>query len=223
MNRIIYILLKNNFKLIPIYLKYKRAIKEKNINYLLEIINIALNTSNLELNFIGREKIENLEKFVVFSNHQSIYDPLFIMQGCNRNISFIVKDELSKIKILNNIFILNGSQPIDRQNPKSAMKGIINLNEKIKNENCIIGVFPEGTRNKTNILNEFKPGSFKLGTKIGVPIVPIVIKNALDIEKNSKKRTIIIEFLDPIFEENYKDLKTNELAKNIQNLIQQKL
>ena len=43
-----------------------------------------------------------------------------------------------------------------------------------------VAIAPEGTRSATRKLGKFKKGAFHLAISAGVPIVPIVIKNAHD-------------------------------------------
>jgi len=49
-----------------------------------------------------------------------------------------------------------------------------------------IAIFPEGTRSYDYRLGKFKKGAFHLAMQAGVPIVPIVIKNAHDVMPRGK-------------------------------------
>lgn len=225
MKRLNYFFVKKNIKLIPKYFKLKKAIKNKNLDFFRIFANEIIETSKISLTVEGLEHLENLNKFVLFSNHKSYYDPLFIFKSLEGfKLAFVQKEELKKIKLFRDFSNLTNSEFLDRENPKKALKTIIKLNELLKNENHqAVLIFPEGTRNFTNKLLEFKPGSFKLGTKEKVAIVPVVIKNANNIDNNSNKVSVILKYLKPILYDDYKNLKTLELANLVQTKIQEEL
>ena len=70
---------------------------------------------------------------------------------------------------------LAGYIPIDRANSKSAYRSIEEGAERIKHGVSVL-IFPEGGRNETKELLQFKRGGILLAEKSGVPIVPISIK-----------------------------------------------
>ena len=49
-----------------------------------------------------------------------------------------------------------------------------------------LAIFPEGTRSYNYKLGAFKKGAFHLAMQAGVPIVPIVVKNAHDVMPRGK-------------------------------------
>lgn len=66
-----------------------------------------------------------------------------------------------------------GIIPVDRKNknPQALQEAIKNLNEK-----KVIGIFPEGTTNKTNdIIMPFKYGAVKMASETNAYIVPFSI------------------------------------------------
>ena len=85
-------------------------------------------------------------------------------------------------------------------------------------------IFPEGTRSKNgNNLLEFKGGSFKAATKAKCPIVPVaVIDSYKAFDTNSIKYVKVkIVILPALFYENYKDMKTTEIAEVVKGRIQE--
>ena len=84
-------------------------------------------------------------------------------------------------------------------------------------------IFPEGTRSKLgNKLLDFKPGSFKSAVKAKSPIVPAAIMNAFipfD-ENHTKPVTVKVFYLEPLYYEEYKEMKTSEIAKEVKMRIE---
>lgn len=120
---------------------------------------------------VGKENIPK-DGCILVANHKSNLD--FISMGLvtKRNIHFLAKSTLFK-GILRLILNFSGVIPVNRTiKDKSVIPKCIEL---IK-ENEIIGIFPEGTFNKTNnLLAPFKIGAVKIAYETKAPIIPIVI------------------------------------------------
>ncbi len=69
---------------------------------------------------------------------------------------------------------------IDRGDKNKAIEAMKPLVDMIKNEGMSVCIAPEGTRTVSPKLTNFKKGPFHLAMQAGVPMVPIVIHNALD-------------------------------------------
>jgi len=85
-------------------------------------------------------------------------------------------------------------------------------------------IFPEGTRSRQgNILLEFKGGSFKSAMNAKCPIVPVAIIDSYKaFDTNSiKKLTVQVHYLKPLYYEDYKDMKSTEIAELVSSRIQQ--
>ena len=66
---------------------------------------------------------------------------------------------------------------IDRDDPAAALETMRTVEERAKNGLSIL-IAPEGTRLDTTEVGPFKKGPFRLAMAAGIPIVPIVIRNA---------------------------------------------
>jgi putative phosphoserine phosphatase/1-acylglycerol-3-phosphate O-acyltransferase len=69
---------------------------------------------------------------------------------------------------------------IDRADSAKAIEAMKPAVDALR-EGRSIAIAPEGTRSRTTKLGKFKKGAFHLAMQAGVPIVPIVFRNALDV------------------------------------------
>ena len=173
--------------------------------------------------FIGqKENIPEKNGFMFFPNHQGLYDVLAIIEACPRPFSVVAKKEIAKIPFLKQVFACVKAYMIDREDVRQAMQVIINVaNEVKKGRNYLI--FAEGTRSKNgNRVGNFKGGSFKSATKAKCPIVPVALIDSFKpFDTNSiKPVTVQVHFMKPLQYEEYKDMKTTEIAALVQERIQ---
>ena len=120
----------------------------------------------------GLENLPN-KPYILAGNHTSLMDIPFLIVALEDDIHFMAKKELFSNKIANYIFSRMGAFPIDRNTTDlKALKESLFI---LKN-NEVLGVFPEGTRNKTDdLILPFKPGVSNLSIKTNSLIVPFGI------------------------------------------------
>ena len=159
---------------------------------------------------IGKKNLPKKQGFVFTCNHYSNLDPVIIDACLKRKVRFLAKKELFKNKFGGWLMKQIGAFPVDREKPEiSTFKFAI----KTLKENKILGVFPEGTRNKTgnNELQEVKGGAIVFAGKGESLIVPAVLYK--------KTRFLRMNYLligEPlsIEAENIKRMTQEELEKN---------
>ena len=121
---------------------------------------------------IGKENIPIEGKCILAGNHKSNFDCVLVFASTKRTIHYLAKEELSK-GILGFIFNGFGIIPVHRKGKdKAALKSAIHY----LNKDRLIGIFPEGKRNKKgdNLL-PFKIGAVKMAFETNSPIVPFSI------------------------------------------------
>lgn len=180
----------------------------------------TLNIIGIDLDVTGKDNIPN-EPCVFIGNHSSILDIPIILYSSNKKMGFIAKKELLKTPFIGYWIKRSGSVPIDRENPKSAIKSINDGVENLKN-GYSLGIFPEGTRNKEGKVGEFKRGSLKLATKSKVPIVPVSIDRAsrsFEDNKKFKPNKIKVVYGKPIYTNSLSKEDEKLLMNNIRNTI----
>ena len=94
-------------------------------------------------------------------NHRSNFDPIIEWLVLKPwDIAFISKDENFKIPFFGRIIRKCCFMPIDRENPRKALRTINKASDLLQSGEVSIGVYPEGTRSKTGELLPFHDGVF---------------------------------------------------------------
>lgn len=171
----------------------------------------------------GVENIPEQNGFIFYPNHQGLYDVLAILEVCPRPFSVVMKKEVANIPFLKQVFACMKAIALDRDDVRQAMKVILQVSEEVKNGRNYL-IFAEGTRSKKgNQLLDFKGGSFKSAIKAQCPIVPVaIIDSYKSFDTNSiKKLTVQVHFLKPLLYEDYKDMKSTEIAKWVKSRIEE--
>lgn len=190
---------------------------------LLKYITLRANRGgNVTIDVHGSENIPKKNGFMFFPNHQGLYDVLAIIEATPCPFSVVAKKEIANIPFLKQVFACMKACMLDREDVRQAMQVIIDVtNEVKKGRNYLI--FAEGTRSKNgNQLRDFKGGSFKSATKAKCPIVPIALLNAYKpFDTNTiAPVTVQVHFLKPMYYEEYKDMKTTEIAAEVKSRIE---
>ena len=169
----------------------------------------------------GQDNIPKEDGFMFFPNHQGLYDVLAIMEACPIPFSVVAKKEIKDIQFLKQVIACLRGYLLDREDVRQAMKVIADVtNEVKKGRNYLI--FAEGTRSKNgNEVQDFKGGSFKAATKAKCPIVPVALIDSFKpFDTNTiSPVTVQVHFLEPLLYEDYKDMKTSEIAQIVKNRI----
>ena len=230
MKRICLMVIKNLVMVPYLYLKLcyyawnqKRIPDEKKLALFKEIIERANRAGNVTVHSYGTEHIPKDQSFMYVPNHQGLYDVLAILSGSPCFFSVVMKKELEHVFFLNKIFQIMGAYSMDREDVRQAMKVIINVSREVSaGKNFLI--FPEGTRSrKQNTVGQFKAGSFKCAIKAKCPIVPVALINSFKpFDTNTiSPVTVQVHFLPPLYYDDYKNMKTKEIADKVQKQIQQ--
>ena len=177
---------------------------------------------NITIDAHGVENIPEESGFIFYPNHQGMYDVLAIMAPCPVPFSVVAKKEVGEVPFLKQVFACMKAYAIDRDDVKQAMKVIIQVTKEVKEGRNYL-IFAEGTRTKDpNHVHEFKGGSFKSAMKAQCPVVPVALIDAYKPfdTKSIEKVTVQVHFLEPICYEEYKNMKSVELAAEVKSRIE---
>ena len=180
------------------------------------------NLLRIKVEFKGMEKFPD-EPFVLVSNHLSNFDPVVVLAKVKgRKIAFISKPSNFKIPIAGPYVHLAGFLAIDRENAMRAMRTIKRAAELVVSEQMIMGIYPEGTRNKSGEgLLQFKEGAFLLAKRANAPVVVITTKGTHNLGKSMliKSTKVELEVIEVIDKETIKDMKLNEISAHVRESI----
>lgn len=180
---------------------------------------------NVIIDVHGQENIPKENGFMLFPNHQGMYDVLAIIDACPKPFSVVAKKEVANVPFLKQVFACMKAYMLDREDVRQAMEVIVNVTKEVKKGRNYL-IFAEGTRSKKgNQIQDFKGGSFKSATKARCPIVPVALIDSFKpFDTNSiTPVTVQVHFLEPLLYEEYKDMKTNEIAETVKERIQNKI
>ena len=169
----------------------------------------------------GVENLPEKDGFIMFPNHQGLFDGLVFLESCPKVFSFVMKKEAADVILLKQVRKALGALVIDREDLRQSMKIIQAMAEEVKKGRNFI-IFPEGTRSRQgNHTLEFKGGSFKAAMKAKCPIVPCaLIDSFIPFDENSIRRgTVKIFYLKPMYYEEYKNMKTTQIAEEVKRRI----
>ncbi len=123
-------------------------------------------------NVSGKENFPLTGGLVVVSNHVSYWDPVVVVSALDRQVYFMAKAELFKIPLLGPLIVRFGAFPVQRRGfNRQSIRYALNLLRSQR----IVGIFPEGTRSRTNNLLPPHEGAVALALKAKVPILPVAL------------------------------------------------
>lgn len=138
---------------------------------------LLLATCGVHLNVIGRENLTAQRPAVFIFNHRNQVDPIISGALVKDNWVGVGKKELERDPIMGTMGKLLDGVFIDRDDPNSAVETLHQVEERARNGLSIV-IAPEGTRLDTTEVGPFKKGPFRIAMAVGIPVVPIVIRNA---------------------------------------------
>ena len=214
------------FSVISLFINKKKPVTKAHHGMrwlMVETMQLILLAGRIRVHAEGLDQIDRTKPFLLIANHRSMIDPflpLTLLKGTE--IIYICKPEILKMPVAGSYAHICGFPFIDRENNRQALKTIFRAVDIIRDEHTAIGIFPEGTRNKTDDpLLPLHAGSFAIAKRAGVPIVVAVNRNTQKALKQfiwhgTKVSFSVVDVLPP---EQIESLSTQEIA----DLVREKL
>lgn len=232
MNRIAFMVMRHLFQVPKWFMHIDKMGKNKDkysekerYDYLRRIVQTVNVSGRVDVKGYGMEHLPTEEGFILFPNHQGLFDMLALIDTCPRPLGAVIKKEASKWILVKQVVESLDGIPMDRSDIRSSMEVIKKMAEEVKNGRNFV-IFPEGTRSREgNRILDFKAGTFKSAILAKCPIVPVALIDSyrpFDIS-SIKKETVQIHYLEPIYPEQYMGLKTKEIADIVHDRIQKRI
>ena len=191
--------------------------------YALRLIRHIMTSGRITTEVYGTENLPTEGGYVMYPNHQGKYDALGIMYAHHNPCTFVMDKAKSYGFLVKELVDLLDAKRLDLRNVRQNMKIMDAITKEVAQGKRYI-LFSEGGYDKNgNRVQKFKPGSFKCATKAKVPIVPVTLIDSYLVFNSPKPNyhpvTTKVIFLKPLYYEDYKDLKTPEIANIVRNKI----
>jgi 1-acyl-sn-glycerol-3-phosphate acyltransferase len=118
----------------------------------------------------GNDKLPQSGPVIIAANHVSNWDPVVVALVLKRPIHFMGKAQLFKYGILDKLLTKLNAFPVKKGTPdRNAIRQALRILE----EGHVLGIFPEGGRNKTGEEMKAQSGVAMIALKSGSPIIPV--------------------------------------------------
>ena len=232
MKRIIYMVLMNLLHAPIWFFTISRMAREEDTRtaaekygYISEMVKRINRRGRVTVTATGTEHIPSQDGFILFPNHQGLFDMLALFSTCPRPLSVVIKKEASNWILVKQVLGATKSLAMDRDDIKDQVRIITEVTKRVKSGRNFV-IFAEGHRSRNgNEILDFKSGTFKSAVKAGCPIVPVALINSFrPFDMNSLKREEVqVHYMEPILPDQYMGMKTSEIAHLVHDRIQEEI
>ena len=199
---------------------------QERYEYAVHLIHLMKNSIHITTKAYGLENLPQEGGYIIYPNHQGKYDVLGIMDSHDKPLSIVLDKFKSHTVLIREFVDLLQAKRLEKNNPR---QGILIINQVAKeiSEGKRYILFPEGgyTFNNKNRMSEFKAGSFKIALKSKAPIVPVALIDSYKVYNSFHigPITTYVYYLEPIYYEEYMNLKSHEIATMVHDRIEAKI
>ena len=207
--------------------KFNRRAKDYSCLRLVQAaFKLIMFATGVKLTVIGEENVPKDRAVLYVGNHRSYFDVVMTYARCPRLTGYVAKVEMLRYPLLRDWMKALYCLFLDRNDIKQGLKTILQGIEYIKN-GISICIFPEGTRNHSDVMLPFKEGSMKIAEKTGCPIIPMAITNSAEIFEDHipfvHRCHVILEYGAPIMPGDFSKKNQKHLGAYAQQKIQEML
>ncbi|MDE0080246.1 MAG: lysophospholipid acyltransferase family protein [Caldilineaceae bacterium] len=148
----------------------------------------------------GAENIPRRGGAVLACNHPGGMDSFVLGFACPRQVFYMAKRELFNIHPVVS-FLLHriGAFPINRGARDTVA---IQYSVDLLKQGRVLGMFPEGTRNRGRPMRRGKSGAVRIAIDAGVPVVPVAVQGIPHLHRNwynpFKRTKLSVQFGQPV-------------------------
>lgn len=231
MLRFLYVIIMNLFRAPYIIPKMRREAahperysEEERYQLAKYVIRLMKLSGKVHTRAYGTENLPEEGGYIMYPNHQGKYDALGIIHTHKKPCSVVMDKAKSNTILVKEFVDLLQGKRLEKNNVRQALTIINEVAKDVADGKRYI-LFPEGGYefDNQNTVAEFKAGSFKSAFKAKAPIVPVALIDSYWVFNSFYfgKITTQVHYLKPILYQEYKDMKTGEVALLVQERIQQ--
>jgi 1-acyl-sn-glycerol-3-phosphate acyltransferase len=146
------------------------------------------------LRIYGSERVPREGGIVLALNHFSWLDPPAFGAACPRNVYYMAKSELHDVRLLGPLIRGFGTFAVRRgESDREAVR----LAREVVRDGNALGLFVEGTRQKSGVPGEAKPGAAMIALHEQAAVVPAAIHGSQD-WKLGNRRPVSVAWGNPV-------------------------
>lgn len=174
----------------------------------------------------GRGNVPLNSPLIIVANHVHLIDPILLMLSFPRWIIFMAKRELFRYPFLRIIIRWSQAFSVHRQGTIKDKREAVKQAKDILSKGLVLGMFPEGRRDRNGKLLPGKPGSAVIALQADVPMLPVGIIGTEKLKGISwlwKRPSIVINIGQPFKLPSIEGRITRPQTKLLTDLIMNKI
>ena len=232
MNRIAMMVAKNLIKVPGLWVKLCRYAKsaphhpeqeQARWDHIRHILTLGVDSGNIHLDITGLDNLPEEDGFLIYANHQGLFDCVALVYACPRPLGAVCKKELKGIPFVQQVIDCTRSFLMDRDDARQSLGVIQEVTKEVAGGRNYV-IFPEGTRSREgNKIQEFHAGSFRAAVKAKKPVVPVAVVDTHKVfdTKGSAPVHAQLHFLPAIQPEEFEGMKAQELCDMVKARIEE--
>ena len=232
MNRIVTMVSRNLFKVPGLWVKLCRYAKnapdhpeqeQERYDHIRHILTLGVTSGNIHMEVTGLENLPEEDGFLIYANHQGLFDCVALVYSCPRPLAAVCKKELKGIPFVQQVIDCTKSFLMDRDDARQSLGVIQEVTKEVAGGRNYV-IFPEGTRSREgNKVQEFHAGSFRAAIKAKKPVVPVAVIDTHKVfdAKGSGPVHAQLHYLPPIMPEEFEGMKAQDLCDMVKARIEE--
>lgn len=167
----------------------------------------ALAILGIDVEIQGEEHLWATRPCVFIINHQSKIDMFLMMYLVRKGFTGVAKKEAANVPGFGTFMRMADMAFLDRSHTGKAIDALKPAVERLQ-RGLSVCIAPEGTRSYSPRVGKFKKGAFHMAMQAGVPVVPVVLRNAGEVmgrnDQAMRAGTVQVAVLPAIHVKNWK-------------------